>query len=242
MPRPFYIIGHNPNTVEDAQACLKAGANGLEPDIVYHPDRPDRFYVHEQLPWVSTYCTLRNYLHGLRQLLRTPKYQGLAMIAFDLKNPQEYDINVLFEFIRAEFSVHHPNIIIGATGGNKANATSLKGLQPKYPKEFIGVDDKMEAQEAYDLFKPTGSRFSFGAGNSVFSTNAPLYARRITSALALRDGSESFSLVYPWTVNSMRHTRYYLDRNVDGMITDKVGQLFKLITTDAKYKSMYAIA
>jgi hypothetical protein len=28
-PRPFYVFEHNPNTVGDAEAALKAGANAL---------------------------------------------------------------------------------------------------------------------------------------------------------------------------------------------------------------------
>lgn len=43
-PRPFYVIGHNPNTLSDAEAalqCAKPGdpcANALEPDVMVLPD------------------------------------------------------------------------------------------------------------------------------------------------------------------------------------------------------------
>jgi hypothetical protein len=33
VPRPFYLIGHNPNTPELARAFIDAGANALEPDL-----------------------------------------------------------------------------------------------------------------------------------------------------------------------------------------------------------------
>src|SRR6266478_1452347 len=33
QPRPFYVIGHNPNTIKDVLASLKGGANALEPDV-----------------------------------------------------------------------------------------------------------------------------------------------------------------------------------------------------------------
>src|SRR5258706_3885274 len=32
-PRPFYVVGHNPNTLADVDDALGAGANALEPDI-----------------------------------------------------------------------------------------------------------------------------------------------------------------------------------------------------------------
>ena len=38
--RPVYVIGHNPNTLKDCRRFLEAGANGLEPDIQWHPDEP----------------------------------------------------------------------------------------------------------------------------------------------------------------------------------------------------------
>src|SRR6185437_2634689 len=37
--RPFYIIGHNPNTIEEARGDLDAGANALEPDIMKFSDK-----------------------------------------------------------------------------------------------------------------------------------------------------------------------------------------------------------
>ena len=33
QPRPFYVIGHNPNTIEDVLESLKGGANALEPRV-----------------------------------------------------------------------------------------------------------------------------------------------------------------------------------------------------------------
>ena len=37
-PRPFYVIGHNPNTLEMAELALLSGANALEPDVIVLPD------------------------------------------------------------------------------------------------------------------------------------------------------------------------------------------------------------
>jgi hypothetical protein len=33
QPRPFYVIAHNPNTLDEAEEALKNGCNTLEPDI-----------------------------------------------------------------------------------------------------------------------------------------------------------------------------------------------------------------
>ena len=39
-PRPFYIVGHNTNTMTQVRAALDAGANALEPDINVYSARP----------------------------------------------------------------------------------------------------------------------------------------------------------------------------------------------------------
>src|SRR5438034_10310449 len=36
-PRPFYVVGHNPNTLEMAELALVSGANALEPDVIVLP-------------------------------------------------------------------------------------------------------------------------------------------------------------------------------------------------------------
>ena len=46
-PRPFYVVGHNPNTIHDVLAALDAGANAVEPDINVYHDRPNELCVCE---------------------------------------------------------------------------------------------------------------------------------------------------------------------------------------------------
>jgi len=40
-PRPFYVVGHNPNTAGDGKNAVNDGANGLEPDVQVYEDRSD---------------------------------------------------------------------------------------------------------------------------------------------------------------------------------------------------------
>jgi len=37
-PRPFYVMAHNPNTLDMVALALQSGANALEPDIMVLPD------------------------------------------------------------------------------------------------------------------------------------------------------------------------------------------------------------
>ena len=36
--KPFYVIGHNTNSLENFRAVLEAGANALDPDVEWHDD------------------------------------------------------------------------------------------------------------------------------------------------------------------------------------------------------------
>ena len=92
----LYIIGHNPNTLSEAEEFLRAGANALEPDICYDPEKPERFFVsHGTIgahPFTAEH-SLVAYLTGLRELLtNTSNNFNLALIAFDTKTPS-FDIN-----------------------------------------------------------------------------------------------------------------------------------------------------
>jgi hypothetical protein len=51
----FYIIGHNPNTLEHARGYLEAGANALEPDVCFSAksSHPDHYYVSHDHDWVK---------------------------------------------------------------------------------------------------------------------------------------------------------------------------------------------
>ena len=40
-PRPFYVVGHNPNKISDIIAALDAGANAVEPDVNVYEDHPE---------------------------------------------------------------------------------------------------------------------------------------------------------------------------------------------------------
>src|SRR5206468_10435427 len=81
--RPFYIIGHNPNTLEEAGEYLQLGANALEPDIII---KDNQFYVSHSHPlFYKDVLTLDAYLEGLKKLISEHDY-NLALVIFDMKD------------------------------------------------------------------------------------------------------------------------------------------------------------
>ena len=88
--RPFYLIGHNTNSMEMIRHGLRNGLNAFELDI--HKDQKDELYVaHDP---VNTAQSGRRYepppqlvlfFTELRALLDSPEGKSIALLIFDIK-------------------------------------------------------------------------------------------------------------------------------------------------------------
>ncbi|CAN5589922.1 hypothetical protein BH10BAC5_BH10BAC5_06930 [soil metagenome] len=251
MPkRKFYIIGHNPNSIEEVKECLVKGVNAIEPDVSYHKDLHEKFYVHEDINLIPNFIeklfwgnfpSLKEYLIGLKRLLfENPEYQ-LDLIVFDLKADYEYDINDLYKVIRENFSDLNPRIKIVTTISTPEYMNFLSALKDQKPNEFLGVDEHAEPEEVNNFFKDKGLRYVFAAGSSLMPTTTNLFKGRIKSAIEIRENN-GFNMVYPWCVNSEAHMREYLDMEsgIDAILTDEPERLKKLILSD-DYSDKYTM-
>jgi len=239
MPKNFYIIGHNPNTIEEAHEYLSNGANSIEPDICYHKDLPEKFYVHEDIEQIpdfiedmfrTEYISMKDYLNDLKKLLKENPQHDLKLIAFDLKPDYSYDINGLYKIIRENFSDEFPNVKILTTVSTSDAKDFLAGLKSQRANEAVGVDEDAEPEEVNNYFKERGMNHNFGSGSSFFSPVREKYVEHIKTALRLRDDN-GFKLVHAWCVNDEDDMRVYLDleRPIDGILTDVPAKLKKLI-------------
>jgi hypothetical protein len=245
MPRKFYLIGHNPNNVQDAVAYLQAGANALEPDVCY--DKGSKtFYVHDEvvdfLPsWLYSGPTLMSYLDNLVQALRGNQSLQLALISFDLKAPYSYDINAqLYDTIRTHFSQFFPKVSILTTVGKSKGMSFLAQVSPQHPNEAVGVDGGTTPDDVRTFFQTRGLHVTYANGTTF--TPVTWIKGSIVRAIQLRDQTPGgiFKLVYVWTVISSSHMQFYLDMGVDGIITGNVASLSNLIKT--QYSNLYVLA
>ena len=81
-PRPFYVVGHNPNTIADATKDLNDGANALEPDVQVYSDHPEQLCINHGTGGSSA-PSLVSYLDGLHTLAAANPQ--LALVVFDCK-------------------------------------------------------------------------------------------------------------------------------------------------------------
>jgi hypothetical protein len=239
--RPFYIIAHNPNTIDEAKEYLDLGVNALEPDIVF---AEGRYYVShiEHLSYEGV-PLLEDYLQALKQLLEERKY-NLALIIFDLKTAN-FDINEFMAVVKSNFSGGRcEDIAILMTHADDHQFVGrYKG---DYPNVGIGVDESNTLpSELEEIFRKAGHKnFSYADGITTVLTKPGIF-EHIAEAQHCRDHceTESFKLIYTWTLGREASMRKYLDTYIDGIFVDPpdVETLHRLITT-APYNEAYELA
>jgi hypothetical protein len=246
----FYIMGHNPNTLEEVAEFLQAGANALEPDICFAADLPGQFFVshggigsNEFIPENS----LAAYLTGLKELLTDPKNNfNLALIAFDIKMPS-FDINEFIKQVFDNFS-NFPvcnGVAILITVGSLSDIGFLNAYDQTRENVAIGVDEEKAPADVETGFKAGAQkRFTYANGSIVPGIKFGLFKSIMTAKGSQAAGNgESFKLIYAWVLNSESDLRSYLDLHIDGVIIDveKVPRLLQILNEE-HFSSMYELA
>jgi len=86
--RPFYIIGHDPDDIEDVKEYLSLGANAIEPDVNIYASNPSRLCIGHG-PKLGTggssdsAPSLEEFLGNLHKIARD--HPQLALVYFDCK-------------------------------------------------------------------------------------------------------------------------------------------------------------
>lgn len=229
--RPFYIIAHNPNSLEEAKEYLDLGANALEPDVVF---ADGVFYVsHHTHRDYSDAPLLTDYLNGLKHLLLERNY-NLALLIFDIKDAN-FDPNELIKLIKENFSGEPCNgvAMLLTHADDHAFLSRYKG---NHANVGIGVDESnVPPAELASFFQSAGQKnFSYADGITTILTKPGVFDN-ITAAQRCRkhcDG-EAFQLIYTWVLEREASMRKYLDTYIDGIFVDPsdVKSLKELIST-----------
>jgi hypothetical protein len=241
IKRPFFIIGNNPNTIEEAREFLENGANALEPDIVY---AEGQFYISHtpQLSYKNV-PTVKEYLQELKELLLAGQY-NLALIIWDIKTTN-FDPNHFIDIVKENFS-GEPFDGINMLVTNADDYIFLNQLKGRYPNVGVGLDESdIPPREIEKIFKKADQRnFSYADGITTLLNKTGVY-KNITEALFCRGNNEpgSFGIIYTWVLSRESSMRKYLDLYMDGIMVD-VGSanLLKELITHPPYDEAYEIA
>jgi hypothetical protein len=166
--KPFYIIGHNTNSVEKVNSALDAGANALEVDVTAYEFNLDRLCIdHAGLigdaPGDASAPSLTAFLPALRAIVDSRPQ--LALIVFDCKPPAATPAHgrTLLEAIRSILAGNNLNIIISvaditANSPYKLNGTTMFDfiVSDLGPREALMVDAQDSPDDVSQFFESRG--------------------------------------------------------------------------------------
>ncbi len=232
MSGPFYVIGHNPNTLPEVKAFLGAGANALEPDVnVYANDSGWLCISHgEGAPNAPRLTDFFDDLHKI-----AADYPNFALVYLDTKP-------------LAAQPMHAPRILTAVrnhligTGSDRVNlkviysvaeyadamryfpalAKAMNDAGGQQANEGVMIDYERDAARVSRTLDGYGLRnHCFGFGNSAPIAPVHIHAT-MQAACQYRDQPGSgLAQVYAWTFNAESSQENRIDEGVNGIIVDQ---------------------
>jgi hypothetical protein len=239
-PRPFYIFGHNPNSISDVIDALKAGANAIEPDVnVFEHDQNALCISEVGLPLThlggdSDSPTLARYLDDLHAVAQS--FPQLACVVFDCKPKVAtgtLGLRLLSEIRQRLTYDNDINIIISVSSLSEfAIFNEIKGGLRS--REGCMIDEENDPADVAGHFIGAGiDHRCYGNGNKFQNpVTSPNLRPSIELACGLRGSRNSFQFIYEWTNNEKERMREFIRTGVDGIITDDVDVLLAITEED----------
>ncbi len=242
--RPFYVMAHNPNTIEDVDDALQAGANALEPDLNILPagsvagipcnpppglcfeDNPDGIVVYHDHFALTTRIptTLENFLDDLHQ--RAVDNPQLALIFFDVKpsvaelpNGPANGLKILTE-IRNRLNTDGVNLNIIINVGSRDDRHLFDLIMPMLgEREGVQIDGEDNAEETNAfLLQAAHENIGYGDGTIGPGPNLP---RAVDFASFLKYSRGIPKVISDiFTIQLEDSMSFLIDAGADGIIPD----------------------
>ena len=237
-PRPFYRVGHNPNSIPQVRAALNGGANAIEPDLNAYADRPNELCIGEASildPYHG--CEpdappLGQYLDALHDIALTRP--ELSLVVFDCKPKiatPELGLTLLTE-IRNRLTFDTGLNVVISVSDRSQGAIFDRIRQGLGPREGLMVDEENDPVAIANFFVDISNR-CFGNGIAVAnSLLGPNVRPSMERACEFRAATGLLQFIYVWSVNDDDAMREYLRIGVDGFITDSLPKLNAILQED----------
>jgi hypothetical protein len=241
-PRPFYVFGHNPNSISDVKSALTAGANAIEPDLnVFEANQNEISVSHSEGDTGDP--PLLKYLQDLHQVAHDNPQ--LAMVVFDCK-PKVATAAHGIELLRAvrEHLTFDNDLNIVISVAKIGEGDIFQGIADILgPREGLMIDAEDDPAAVAAFFSGLGVHHQcYGNGISVAnSIIGPYYRYTQEHACERKAGTNQPNFVYVWTVNDDDEIREYIRIGVDGIISDDDGKL-KGITQEPEFAPLIRLA
>ncbi len=223
--RKFFIIAHNPNTIDDAKKFLLAGANALEPDVCV--SHGAYFISHDHSPSSNPFTaehSLVTYLTELRRFVIANRERiNLALILWDFKDPESgVSINDFLKIVHDNFSKFPPcdQIAMGVTVSSKDDADFLTKYTGTITNVAVGIDEEKEPADVSKAFK-TGQQKRYSYANGIITTGIKLGVfHSMLAAKGVQITDKGMKLIYTWVMADSDAMRDFLHVHIDGIIVN----------------------
>jgi glycerophosphoryl diester phosphodiesterase len=241
--RPFYLIAHRCNDLEEVQAMISAGANAIECDIQFTDSQRDvggiEFVVNHDHANNPRRDSLIPYLQGVVEILKNNPQ--VALWLFDLKDDNPADAVRLRNVIRKHLTDHVPiNILISqAAFDSRGFFVPIKdGLRPR---EGYAIDQHNHPDSVSDFFATNGIA-RHGYGNGIFVAGGGEHVpSSVMKGAALKWSDRKIRFVYVWTLGAKAAMRDYIALGVDGIFVNDVPAL-KAVLAESAIKQQVVLA
>ena len=227
VPRPFYLVGHNTNSIADVLAALSAGANAVEVDVNVYEDAPDRLCISEAGGLDSdegggaNAPSLAEFLNDLHPVV-AERQDSFALVIFDCK-PKAATAehgSTIQNIVRNLLTLDNDLNVIFSVASLAEGAIFNIVRGDLRPREGLMIDQENDPDAVSAFFSGVGPQcFGNGIAASFQAPSLSPHVRpSIEKACVLKAGSGSLKFVYTWTVGDPDTMREYLRIGVSGII------------------------
>jgi hypothetical protein len=246
--RKFYIIAHNPNTIQEAKDYLLAGANALEPDICV---KNGSFFVsHDHSAFsnaMSPEHALVKYLTDLRRFIIAQGNKiNLALIMWDFKDPDSgLGVNAFLQVVHDNFGKFPEcaGIAMGVTVSSNDHIGFLTQYSSQFANVAVGIDEEKVPSEVSTKFA-AGNQHRYSYANGIITTGIKLGVfASMLAAKAVQQGDPAMKLIYTWVMADSDAMRDFLHIHIDGIIVN-LGTVptLKAILAEKDFAPVYELA
>lgn len=240
MPqKTLYSIAHRCNTPEDVSSAFTAGANAVECDVNYYNGR---FSVqHDPL---SEGTELSDFLKKIRDVADGVK-ERFALIIFDLKETIDRSgLKQVHKLVGSLFSDGSGIKVIYSVSSLRRGSI-FKGILSELDlQEALSIDESdypLKVQLFFERLNINRSCYGNGITAALPEDFGGPIRESLKKAVLLKMRRHIIKFVYIWTIDLESTMREYLDIGVDGIMTNDVESLRKVLL-ERKYRSAFRLA
>jgi hypothetical protein len=235
--RPFYIIGHDTNTLDKVRQALHFGANAIEIDVHRGSGQDDFDAFHgNKLGSIPPFTVLPTKRlanvpgSGERRVPLAPLLQSitemdahenrLGLVYFDFKD-ENGDPDAASKLLRVAREHLPPNVKVIVSVDSLSRADLLTHLGQLKTNEAVLVDEDNNVGGVVRKFQEAKIT-QFGYANGI-TVGLPEGKTRSTISDAIRNHrgkTDDVKFVFVWTIKLFSSMRYYLAQGVDGVIVE----------------------